>query len=239
MLTPGLHKGTVKRGNTVWQSGNYTAATANTVRKVTITNSPAVKFTWIIQEENCLPEHTLRVFARQSQGVFCQTETRAIFSIWTKCLSFVWWGQCLLIFCRCIAPFKIHLPILLFPPPSPLFTPFIIGFIDPDTCPIQFRQWGTLNTHQEEIRTLRQIGLSDSLSACVCVCASVKSFSLSHTYTRPQYPMISSRVTAQYDKCEETSYNEKHCWKRGEDGRLNVCFCVCERERNKKRKKRN
>lgn len=51
-----------------------------------------------------------------------------------------------------------------FSPPPPPFTSFIIGFIDPETCPIQFRQWGTLNTHKEEIRARKLMGLSDSLS---------------------------------------------------------------------------
>lgn len=144
-----------------------------------------------------------------------------------------------------------------FSPPPPPFTSFIIGFIDPETCPIQFRQWGTLNTHKEEIRARKLMGLSDSLSekerprerVCVwtyvwgisqgccekpshgCKQLNTHTHAQTHAQQIPQYPMISSWVTAQYDKHKETGYNEKRCWKRGKDGLGNVCVtllvCVC------------
>lgn len=96
-----------------------------------------------------------------------------------------------------------------------LFSSSIIGFIDLEACPTQFRQSGSLNTHREEIGRLEQIGLWLLLSSCVRILAVT------------QYPMILARPTDQYDKCEQTCYNKKTV---ARYGRMHYCGRVRKQE---------
>ena len=57
-----------------------------------------------------------------------------------------------------------------------------------------------------------------------------------HTHILPQNPMISSQVTAQYDKYEETGCNEKH-WEELIGNVMCVCVCVCVYLRKRNRRK--
>lgn len=172
-------------------------------------------------------------------------------------LLFVWWDYCQHTCCYSIALSKIHLPIILFPS-SPSFH-FLHNRIHRsrdmsysvqtmgDSQHPQGRNKGS-----EANRTFwLSVRERETERESLCVDIYVRNLTgvlwkakswlqtTEHTHTHaqthaqqiPQYPMISSWVTAHYDKHEETGYNEKRCWKRGKDGLGNVCVpllvCVC------------